>query len=70
MEQISTCSLWKAPHAGAVGCLKEAVTPQGARTGAGSCQDMWTREERSPHWSRFAGRAGDHLGTHAGAACS
>jgi len=29
------------PHAGAGGCLKEAVTPWGARAGAGSCQDLW-----------------------------
>ena len=30
MEQISTCSPWKGPHAGAGGCLKEDVTLWGA----------------------------------------
>jgi len=24
--------------------------------GAGSCQDLWTCGESSPHWSRFSGR--------------
>jgi len=38
------------------------VTPSGARTGAGSCQDLRTRGERSPHQSRFAGRACDPTG--------
>ena len=33
-----------------------------ACTGAGSWQDLWTRGERSPHWSRFAGRACDPVG--------
>jgi len=33
-----------------------------AHTGAGSCQDLWTHEERSTHWSRFAGRACDPVG--------
>ena len=59
MEQISTSSLWKRPHTGAGGCLKEAVTPWVARAGAGSCQDLWPRGERSPRWSRFSGRACD-----------
>jgi len=36
-EQISTCSPWKGPYAGAGGCLKEAVTLWGAHAGAGSC---------------------------------
>jgi len=58
----STCSPWKGPHAGAGGCLKEAVTPWGARAGAGSWLDLWTHGERSPHWSRFAGRACDPVG--------
>jgi len=62
VEQISTCSPQKGFHAGEGGCLEEAVTPWGARAGAGSCQDLWTRGERSPHWSRFAGRACDHMG--------
>jgi len=44
------------------GCLKEAVTPWGARNGAGSCQDLRTRGERSPCRSRFAGRACDPAG--------
>jgi len=47
----------KEPHAGAGGCLKEAVTPWGAHTGAGPWQDLRTRGERSPRRSRFAGRA-------------
>ena len=38
--------------------------------GAGSCQDLRTRGERSPRRSRFAGRACDPMGTHTGAACS
>jgi len=59
VEQISTCSLWKGPQAGAGGCLKEAVTLWGAHAEAGSCQDLWTHGERSPRRSRFAGRACD-----------
>jgi len=70
MEQISTCTPWKGPHAGVGGYLKEAVTPWGDCTGAGSCQDLRTSGERSPRWSRFAGRACDSVGTHAGAAFS
>jgi len=62
VEQISTCSLWKGPHTGAGGCLKEAVTLWGARAGAGSCQDLQTQGERSPRWSRFAGRDCDPMG--------
>ena len=58
------------PHAGAAGCPKEAVTLWGAHAGAGSCQDLWTHGERSPRWSRFAGRACDTVWTHTGAACS
>jgi len=49
-------------HTGARGCLKEAVTQWGGHTGAGSCQDLRAHEERSPHRSRFAGRACDPLG--------
>jgi len=60
----------RGPHAGAGGCLKEAVTLGGARTGAGSCQDLRSREERSLCWSRCVGRACDPVGTHTGAACS
>jgi len=59
VEQISTCSPWKGPHAGAGGCLKEAVAQWGDRAGTGSCQDLQTRRERRLHWSRFAGRACD-----------
>jgi len=62
VEQIFTCSPWKGPHAGAGGCLKQAVSPWGARTGAGSCQDLWTRAERRPCWSRFASRSCDPVG--------
>ena len=62
MEQISTCSPWKGPHAGAGGCLKEAVTLWGARAGAASCQDLRTNGEKSPHQSRFGGRACDPVG--------
>jgi len=62
VEQISTCSPWKGPHTGTGGCLKEAVTPWGVGAGAGSCQDLQTRRERSPRRSRFAGRACDPMG--------
>jgi len=62
VEQISTCSLWKGPHAGAGGCLKKAVTLWEARDGAGPCQNMQTCGERSPHRSRFAGRSCDPVG--------
>jgi len=62
VEQISTCSPWKGPHTGAGGCLKEAVTLWGAHTGAGSSQNLLTRGDRSPCWSRFAGRACDPTG--------
>jgi len=33
-----------------------------ACAGAGSWQDLWTQGERSPYWSRFAGRACDPVG--------
>jgi len=66
VEQRSTCSPWKGPHTGAGVYLKEAVTPWGACTGAGSWQDLRTRGERSPHWNRFAGRACDPVDTHTG----
>jgi len=59
VEQISTCSPWKGPHATAGGSLKEAVTPWGACTGAGSCRDLRTCGERSLCWRRFAGKACD-----------
>jgi len=62
VEQISTCRPWKGTYARAGGCLKEAVTPWGACAGAGSCQDLQTRGERSPPWSKFAGRACDPVG--------
>ena len=38
------------------------MTPWEAHTGAGSWQDLWTRGERSPGWSRFAGRTCDPVG--------
>jgi len=38
------------------------VTPCRACTGAGSCQDLWIHGERSPHQSRFGGRACDPVG--------
>jgi len=62
VEQITTCSPWKGPHDRAGGCLKEAVTPWGARAGAGSGQDLQTCGERTPRRSRFAGRACDPVG--------
>jgi len=34
----------------------------GACAGAGSSQDLWTRGERTPCQSRFAGRACDPMG--------
>ncbi|GAB0185960.1 zinc finger and BTB domain-containing protein 5 [Grus japonensis] len=42
--------------------LKEAVTLWEAHAGAGSWQDLWTRGERSPRQSRFAGRTCDPVG--------
>ncbi|GAB0186021.1 zinc finger and BTB domain-containing protein 5 [Grus japonensis] len=36
--------------------------PWEAHTGASFWQDLWTRGERSPHWSRFAGRTCDPVG--------
>ncbi|GAB0204871.1 hypothetical protein GRJ2_002952700 [Grus japonensis] len=51
------------PHARAGGyALKEAVTPREAHAGASSWQDLWPRGERSPGWSRFAGRTCDPMG--------
>ena len=41
---------------------KENVTPWEAHAGAGSCQDLWTRGEKSPRQSRFAGRTCDPVG--------
>jgi len=49
-------------HTGPSGCLKEDVTPWEACTRPGSCQDLWTHGERTPHQSRFAGRACDPVG--------
>jgi len=34
----------------------------GSRAGVGSCQDLGTREERTPHCSRFAGRVCEPVG--------
>ena len=62
MEQISTCSLGRTPHQSRWMCMKETVTLWEAQAGAGSCQDLWTRGERSPHWSRLAGRTCDPMG--------
>ncbi|GAB0187733.1 hypothetical protein GRJ2_001238600 [Grus japonensis] len=36
--------------------------PWEAHAGAGSWPDLWTREEGSPHQSRFAGRTCDPVG--------
>jgi len=41
VEQISTCSPWKGPHAGAGGCPKVAVTLWGAHAGA-ACEELLT----------------------------
>jgi len=57
-------------HSGAGGCPKESVTSWGACAGAGSWQDLWTRGERSPCWSRFAGRTWDPRGVQVGVVCS
>jgi len=38
------------------------VTPWRAHAGAGSWQDLWSHGERSPYWSRFAGRTCDPTG--------
>ncbi|KAJ7409242.1 hypothetical protein WISP_115855 [Willisornis vidua] len=59
-KQISTCSPWRA-WASAGGCPKEAVTLWEAHTG--SRQDLWSHEQESPHWNRFAGRICDPMGT-------
>ncbi|OPJ75326.1 hypothetical protein AV530_007828 [Patagioenas fasciata monilis] len=42
--------------------VKDAVTMCEANIGAGFWQDLWTHGERSPHWSRFAGRICDPMG--------
>jgi len=52
----------EATHAGAGGCLQEAVTPWGLRAGAGCLQDLRTCGERSPCRSRFSGRVCDPMG--------
>ena len=41
---------------------KEAVTLWEAHAGAGCWQGLWPHGERSPCWSRFAGRTGDLVG--------
>jgi len=48
-EQISTCSPWKGPHAGAGGCLKEAVTPWGTHAGA-ACSWRTAPHGKDPRW--------------------
>ena len=58
----STCSPWRTPHQSRGRHLKEAVAPWEAHTGASSWQDLWTRGERSPRQSRFAGRTCDPVG--------
>ena len=63
MEQISTCSPWRTLCQGSW-MPKEAVTPWTPCAGPGSWQDLWTRGERSPHWSRFVGRTCDPVGEH------
>ncbi|GAB0185918.1 zinc finger and BTB domain-containing protein 5 [Grus japonensis] len=61
-EQISTCT-HAGPHARADGCPKESVILSEAwGAGTGSWQDLWPHGERSPHWSRFAGRTCDPVG--------
>jgi len=70
MEQTMVGQAVPCSHAGpwcrsppeARGCPKEAVTPWGAHTEAGSWQDLWPCGERSPCRSKFAGRAGDPVG--------
>ncbi|XP_072711964.1 A-kinase anchoring protein 7 isoform X4 [Ciconia boyciana] len=70
VEQIFTCSPWRTPRQSRWMCPKEAVTLWEAHAG-GSWQDLWTHGERSPCWSRFAGRTCDPVErTHAGAVCS
>ncbi|GAB0183826.1 EH domain-containing protein 4 [Grus japonensis] len=61
-KQISTCSPWKTPHQSRWMHLKEAVTLWEAHAGAGFWQDLWPHGERSPRWSRFAGRTCDPVG--------
>jgi len=43
-------------------CPKEAVTPWEPHAGAGSWQELWPCGEKSPYWSRFAGRTCDPMG--------
>jgi len=50
------------PHVGAGGCPKQAVTLWRTHSGAGSWQDLWACEGRTPHRSRFAGRTCDPVG--------
>ena len=50
------------PHARAGGCPEEAVTSWESCAGAGSWQDLCTRGDRSPCWSRFAASACDPAG--------
>ncbi|KAJ7408232.1 suppression of tumorigenicity 5 protein isoform x4 [Pitangus sulphuratus] len=50
------------PHNRVGGCSEEAVTPWEACAEAGSRQDLWTHGERSPRWSRLAGRTCDPVG--------
>ncbi|GAB0192641.1 hypothetical protein GRJ2_001729400 [Grus japonensis] len=59
----STCSPWREDPT-----LEQVEAPEGgcgpweAHTGASSWQDLWTCGERSPCWSRFAGRTCDPVG--------
>ncbi|KAK4806162.1 hypothetical protein QYF61_001085 [Mycteria americana] len=56
------CSTWRTPRQSRWMRLKEAGTLWRACAGAGSWQDLWTHEERSPCWSRFSGRTCDPVG--------
>ena len=72
VEQISTYSLWKGPHAIAGGYVTEAVTPWGAHSGACSWQDLCTHGEKERRKTGAGLLAGlvTPWGIHAGAAFS
>ena len=54
-------------HAGAGGCLKEAVTPWEAHAGAGSWQDLWPcGESGGPTGAGFLAGVVTPRGTHTG----
>ena len=58
----STCSPWTTPCQRRWRHLKEAVTLWEAHAAAGSWQDLRPHADRSPGWSRFAGRTCDPMG--------